>query len=506
MRSHLRTSNVIKPSHSTSFSSESGYPLSATPPRSSDYGTIFKELFCITASELADTFQESLESLGVLFEDIMNTGTTEQCKRKKLFRKGAFEDGLDEAERGRHVRSLELFGRGQLLFLVRQVNKSEASRLQAVGFRFAHATNVIESLARSMQVPRETLSIRLDRMRGYFPKNYPLEPGTYLGCFALRPVYQQGFEVLVLKDAKYLMPTEPLEVRKLERWHLRLLAEMENWTVVTCCEHLRGRTSTGSREERMFTQALLDGITRLAFQIGHPFFEEARLITTPFCLPGSTRGAQQGHQGQKETQLIAFRIITDAHQARCFNRELEYIPSRFFLCQQRVYKNSPDNEIFCRKLHQDFATTPTPSPSDSNTVPTLSPRPSFYRQPPNAYFSWARRASASPSERRRWALPFSSRYGGDGSTTTRHGSQSSEKSLTGGSPERAAAAAGQIHVSNEIRVNISEVPGSVTTLDSEVEMACLGTRSEVGTGTEEQETFADRLMALTMEERRNQRR
>lgn len=39
-----------------------------------DYSTIFRELFCVAADELAGELNEPLENVGVLFDEIFNTG------------------------------------------------------------------------------------------------------------------------------------------------------------------------------------------------------------------------------------------------------------------------------------------------------------------------------------------------------------------------------------------------------------------------------------------------
>jgi hypothetical protein len=45
-----------------------------------DYSIIFRELFCIAAADLAEHMNEPLENIGILFDEIFNTGRTAASK------------------------------------------------------------------------------------------------------------------------------------------------------------------------------------------------------------------------------------------------------------------------------------------------------------------------------------------------------------------------------------------------------------------------------------------
>ncbi|KAK3171200.1 hypothetical protein OEA41_003284 [Lepraria neglecta] len=176
---------------------------------------------------------------------------------------------LDKAERGQ---SSTVFGRGQLLFLVRRVNRFESARLQAVGHRFASIANVVDFLARSMEITREELMPQLENMRDNCEKEHFLEPGVHLARFALRPIFQRGVEILVRKDVGYLLPTIPLLGSKLEHWQLQILQHMNCWTVATYYKRLRGRSLFVNEQEQQFVRQLFEAITGLANKIDRSFF------------------------------------------------------------------------------------------------------------------------------------------------------------------------------------------------------------------------------------------
>ena len=234
---------------------------------------------------------------------------------------------LDKAERGQ---SSTAFERGQLLFLVRRVNRFESARLQAVGYRFASIANIVDFLARSMEITREELRPRLENMRDNSEKEHFLEPGVHLACFALRPIFQRGFEILVRKDVGYLLPTIPLLGSKLEHWQLQILQVMNNWTVATCRERLRGRSLVVNEQEQQFVRQFFEAITVLANKIDRSFFQDVRLVARPLHAPAASYSGGQAQQG---AFMIAFRIIADAYQESSLNDDFEFAPSKSFLVQ-----------------------------------------------------------------------------------------------------------------------------------------------------------------------------
>ena len=476
MRAHLRSS---------SFAGRSR-PGTATQARDSpdgneDYSEVFKELFCIAASDLATMLQEPLENLGALYDEIISTGTTKKSRSARIFsssQTGASKNDVETAP------SRVAFGRGQLLFIVRQTDKLETAQLQAAGFRFAPVPQVVDHLARSMQVTVKELQPRLDRMKTFPPQIQMLGPGVHLACFALRPLFQRGFDILVPREAKNLLPTVALPIPTLDMWQIDFIRRFDDWEVAKCLQWLSKSSilESATARERVFFGQLYDGLYALNQQINAEFFQSARLAARPLRAP--CYNPETGVYGQAE--IIAFRIITDVHQPRLLNDRVEFALHKFFLCQQHVYPKSSDHQIFARRVHREFSSVlerkerpPNPRASSSN-----------YRR---GFFG---RTPSSPG------VPTLSTYSGqrDQSPSTVREDSSSEKHLV---DEPTSGPFGGIHVSNEVTIDVSEVRRGDRSPN--VEMSNLGVFSEAGVASAERESYIDELISLTITERRQQR-
>lgn len=435
-----------------------------------------------------------LEKIGVLFEQIMSTGLGKKKTTVSSILKRSSSTTFNNATAEQGL-GLPAFGRGQLLFLVRQVSKTEASHLQAAGHRFAVVNNVIDFLSRSMEVPRADLQARLKGMHEYVSGERILESGVNLACFALRPLFQRGFDVLVRKEARNMLPSHPLAIEKLEQWQLNILAEMDGWTVATCLEKLRGRCLYGTQNSQNFNRQLYEGISGLSDKIDNPFFLDAKLIARPFAAPW----------GWEESFILAFRIITTAHEySSSVTNQYEFAPLRFFLCQQHTYKNSPDNMIFARRIHRELATVAGCSRHRhsedprrlSDSIRRIS-RPSYRREQSN--FS-QRTTCSSPPRRPGGYRSWGNRLVSSDKMMTHD--DSSEKNLV---RVKSGQQFGGVFVSNQIDVAITEVSIESQT-PAAIEMRSLPVfKAEAGVGDEEVETFAEKLLALTIDERKRQR-
>jgi hypothetical protein len=312
-----------------------------------DYSIIFRELFCIAAADLAEQLNEPLENVGVLFDEIFSTG--QKVKSKPKGRRTAPKGSVDIERDGI---SLPQPGRGQLLFLTRRANLREAERLQAAGFRFAAIQNIVDILARTMQINCDNLSQRLATMREYTNEAHILEPGVHIACFAIRASIHGGFDVLVRKDARNQLPTMQLAPKSLDSWQLNYLSQLDGMSVQACLKFLKTKAAIPllPENEQIFTAQLHDTLKELQDKINDPLFQDAVLIAKPVLAP--CRGANEGaHPGQ--AQLIALRLIMPIH-SRALGKKLEFTPLPFFKMQQHVYKNSPDHAAFARKIHREF--------------------------------------------------------------------------------------------------------------------------------------------------------
>ena len=477
MRSHIRITNYAK-------RSRPGSAVAArdVPEGNEDYSQVFKELFCVAAADLAGMLNEPLENLGVLHDQIMSTGTLKKSARAKMFSHYPDRNAPEDTERA----STTVFGRGQLLFIVREVNKLEANHLLSSGYRFAQVHQVIEPMARSMQITVKELQPRLDRMRVYPMLPRMLEPGVHLGCFALRPLFQRGFEILVPKDAKNLLPTVKLPFRNLEDWQISFINRFEDWDVSKCLQWLSKQSviETVSERDKVFFGQLYNGIYALSQQINAEFFQIARLTARRFTTPSF-----DSETGQSGTcQVIAFRIIADVHQSKLLNDRVEFTSIPFFLAQQHIFPNSGDHRLFARRMHREFAAMfdQTKHHGSSGTVAGVG-------KSPHSFFT---RTPTTPT------APRASQYYGRRSTSpaTVREDNSSEKGLVDMDPGMGAF--GGIHVSNEVTIDVSEVRRGDSSPN--IEMSNLGVRTEAGVDSEK-ETFIDELMAITIQERRQQK-
>ena len=452
---------------------------------------LFKELFLIAADELANMIQEPLDNLGVLYDDIMSTGIVRRSKYSPRFflKTSASPIAIDgsSAERGNASMT---YGRGQVLFTVRQVAKSESMRLQASGYRFTSVSSVIDLLARSMEVTKQNLSLYLTKMHGYAGAERILDSGIHLGCFALRPLIHRGFEVLVEKDAKNLLPTIPLQLVKLHQWQLDMLVQMDDWTVSSCLQQLPIWKSSSKLEEQVFARQLLDGLETLITRINTPFFQDARLVARPFEVP-----CRLDALGSGQASLITFRILTSVHERSTIGDNLEFISVRFFLCQQHTYKDSKDNQIFARKLHREFSGVAERTPvvdALAKPFPCYSFCKADRRQrksgPDGIFTSWPTQIRSLGSRLTIDDTSASSQSDIEDCRTSRDELVQAPPPVHGG-----------IQVSRDIHVDVHEVQRAGSNVD--IEMVGLGYINEVGLD-EEKDTFAEKLMSITMEERR----
>ena len=480
MRIHLRLTNFVTSSR----------PGTNDGQRNSgdgvieDYSQAFKELFCVAAQDLASSIQEPLEKLGVLYDEIMSTGTLRKSTKAQVYIKARNDNDLECAVLPRST----IFGRGQLLFVVRQVNKAETAYLQSVGYRFAFVPSIVDHLARSMQVTAQELLPKLENMRNYAVESQMLEPGVHLACFALRPVPQRGFDVLVHKNATNLLPSYQMPLKEMSKWHQEFIARMENWTVAEILDALSRPNSQMGPEERYFAREFSKGIAVLRDQLESTFFNDARLVARPLQSP-CRNPAGSGSPGQ--AVIVAFRIMADVHQTKSLNQEFGFTPSKFFVCQQHVYPNSPDHAIFSRRVHREFAilNQRKDKPNLDGRASVISTK-SFGRD----FFSHMPVSPTLP----KWATVYPRKTTGLEDIKS---DNSSEKNLVEVQQSSCVNPFGGIHVSHEINIDVSEVSDGQKSPG--IEMSQLGVHSEAAVAPIERESFVDELLAMTINERRS---
>ena len=312
-----------------------------------DYSFIFRELFCVAAADLAADLKQPVQSLGMLYDEMIISG----LKDSENWRVKRTSTDSDDIERqGFNPTNV---GKGKLLFLVKLVDRHEAEHLEAVGFRFGIVPRVVPIIATSLRMGHHDLSSRLEMMCNYSNKHKILEPGVYIALFTTRASMASGFEVLVRKDAKNQLPTVQLPYDSLASWQLDYLRQMENFKVSACIKFLQKATmpSNPSEREQNFARTLELTLEGLMDQISDGFFNDAALIADPIEAP--CRDSRESSP-PSTAQLITFRILVSIH-TRAPGQSWVFTPLNFFKTQQRVYRNSPDHAIFAAKTHREFA-------------------------------------------------------------------------------------------------------------------------------------------------------
>ena len=457
-----------------------------------DYATLFKESFCVAAKDLAVSIQQPLEDIGVLYGGIMSTGTLSRTARLKLHGFKLHRTALDLAERGESGGG---FGRGQLLFLHRQADRLESARLQATGQNFGEISDVAEPLARSMEVTREELLPVLKGMQSSAFEEHVLQPGVHLASFAIRPVHQRGFDVVVRKEAINLIPSTFLQQSSLEQWQVDFLRRLDKLTVATCCELLQEQKVVNNIRELEFADQLLEGILQLKKTIGNPYFSEARLVARPLaapCNPVKINGIRQ------DAFLVSFRSILDAHQDVLSNKSHQLTPLRFFRCQQHAYKESSDNHIFAGQIHRDFAGLAKHIEVDHHRPSSKSPHLYNLRSSSETACTPGDRTPSPIKKKKHWASLVNLK-----NSDKRECDNSTEMNLVRHGFIRPY---GGILVSNEITVDISDLPEGDR--DTAFEVKNPRTITEVGPGGQEPDSFADHLMTIItkdLDDRKKQR-
>jgi hypothetical protein len=133
MREHLQTTGYIQSTSSPAHALDSRSSLDSEDD--SSYSATFRELFCVTAQEIARSLDTNLHNMGTLFEDVLTTGTL--LNRMIYYNSPAGRKAILAAEVATTTKDLEaghtspiLFGKGQLLVLTRRVDTNEANRLE----------------------------------------------------------------------------------------------------------------------------------------------------------------------------------------------------------------------------------------------------------------------------------------------------------------------------------------------------------------------------------------
>ncbi|KAK4575291.1 hypothetical protein LTR86_001144 [Recurvomyces mirabilis] len=347
MKNHLAAHSVDSEEDSKPISSSSSAHYD--PEALSDYSIIFREQFCCAAASLAAAMHIPTERIGVLYDKIIETGI---IRAEDRHGRRTQPDTLD-LESGK---SVKIFGRGQALFITRQLNGEDADKLLNAGFRFGSVQQVGRNIAQMMQIPLPALEYHLGGLRRYADKLETLEkPGTWLSFFGLIPrPNSKGFDVGVKKDDQDQLPDVQILTTEPQQWQTEFLQRLDGLRTRPFMSFLEDRSNVdrerGPREQE-FASSLLKAVAMLGRTVPTDWFREARFLARPVF----------GHysQGRKNravvTWIYAFCVIADMHTSLESCDGIARLPLTFFSSRQRCYSGSPDHSILAQEIHQEFS-------------------------------------------------------------------------------------------------------------------------------------------------------
>lgn len=333
------------------------------------YDIIVCELFCLAAVALASKMKEPLTRAGILWDEIFATGDNSKhvdfqqaldsdhalntdsvtMEPRKASKAKPILDGL--AEKGLVQRNQE-YGRGCLMFLVRHVDgRRDMEKLEAAGYRFAEVHQVEGSIRSSMQINTPDLGTKLRAMSGHSEKNAILGAGVHLGIFAVRARLDHGgFDVLVQKKARNLLPTAALPLERLETWQLKFLEHLQRMTPSAITQKLTNMENR-SPQEANFASCIIDAISSLRKSFDDAAFEDSTLMTKVVQVPCLTR---EENPRLSTCSLVAFRLVFPIHRTVRL-QEYEFSPLQFFKIRQLVYEGSLHHVEFSHIVHRELS-------------------------------------------------------------------------------------------------------------------------------------------------------
>ncbi|KAL2755832.1 hypothetical protein ACRALDRAFT_1043121 [Sodiomyces alcalophilus JCM 7366] len=333
------------------------------------YETVLKELFCLAAVGLADTIKEQLSSVGVLWDEILPTGeargptiraqkNTEAALQADLTTEEREEEEVDDlAEKGLRARWRQSeMARGSLMFLVRRLDNEKAmQRLEAAGYRFAEVRQVSGIIGSGMQIKTKNVESKLQDMAAYAQGPRYLEPGVHVGFFGIQArVGSYGFEVLVRRGARNLLPGVRLPFRRVEPWQKEVLKQLDGMSVANLSRLSEEAMAAGeASRETIFISQLADGLAEMRGLIDDPVFDDALLVPNVVTVPTPKQGSESSRQ--LPSYMIVVRLVVPIH-VKFEGAGYEFVPLRFFKVCQMVGDGTSHQLGFAQSVHRDFST------------------------------------------------------------------------------------------------------------------------------------------------------
>lgn len=314
---------------------------------------VFRELFCVAANSLAASMKNPIADAGVLWEEILVTGSGPAPDEGRLSGESAEDDKkvprvrMEDLEKGQGKKA---GGNGSLMFLVSKVeSEADIARLGAAGYRFAEVGPASGYLATSMRIKDRDVEKKFRDMATYLDPKPKFQPGVHLGFFGLRPrATGPGYDVLVRKEAKSLLPSVRLPLEKLSSWHVDFLQRLEGVSVGEMERKLPSLSGLSERETSLAGR-LADAVQDLRMWVGDRIIEDAVLAAHTFQVP-----CEGGTSGKSTATLIVFRLVMP-NRARVVSSNCTFIPLSLFKIHQLTAPVSQHHLAFSRAVHKELA-------------------------------------------------------------------------------------------------------------------------------------------------------
>ncbi|CCT68010.1 uncharacterized protein FFUJ_06762 [Fusarium fujikuroi IMI 58289] len=343
------------------------------------YSVIFRELFCVAASKLSDRLDESITTMGILWDEIIpkrsvaNPAYLQALEKHRdnqtsdtseILRKGSTTTGESHLEKGVGIElENEIDERGALMFLVRRLTSDdEVKRLETAGYRFVDPVQVCNDARNhlQMQIPSSEFELKLRDMKAFISQQGRIKPGVHLGLFSLQDRGLNNHHVLVQKDARDLLPLVPLPLSTIDETQVRMVQGLSGFRVPEVIQRLRtSGASLRSPDEELFAHYLSNAIHSLHEWVQEPLFHDAVLSPTILRLPYGIDGGDA-----EETVIMALRLKI-SHPVISSGPNCQWVPLNFFGMRQVLEQSRQE---FVRVLHQDFDPSTMPASRANNEL------------------------------------------------------------------------------------------------------------------------------------------
>jgi hypothetical protein len=470
MRDHLQNTGYMQ--FNTPLGGQSRDSMD-TEEGDSSYSAIFRQMFCVTAQDIARSMETRIQDLGFLFEDVLTTGT---LLSKTLFRdtqgKPILADNLTppqkDVEAG-HFEQPILFGRGQLLVLTRKVDKEESNRLQNIGYRFASTDQIGDQLARSMQISRDNLDGLMMRLQNYCDRKASIPKfGTYLAAFLLRPSpAMKGLDVITSAAYPDRLPLVKFMSDEPTAGQLRMLSVFNGLTLDECLLRI-GTGGNSVTEDDIFLDKFRNRIQELIAAVPEPALRHAIFSAQQLDIAHGISGQNEASQAT----AFAFCGIKEVYSQSPSSQKLQNVPLSFLKANLRSYPGCPDHAILAHQNHKEFSSLFAPTSEQPGHGPKSGTK-------------WAGIFRSNNGRRLSDVAPLQA-----DSCSEKGLVHVSQTSLESASPMPSNNPFASIMVSHEVVISQNSEP-------SQIEMQDLGVVSQAGIADTEQLTLADRLLSIT---------